>query len=77
MGIFKEECYGLQCDNCNEVYANRYTDFSIFVDIPSLIGDIQGYDSGWQKINGKWYCPDCVEKLFIQDELTGEYKSKV
>ena len=75
MGIFKEECYGLQCDNCGEIYESIEGN-TIFPDRYALYNDIQRVDKGWKKIDGKWYCPDCVNELFIQDEETGEYKLK-
>ena len=69
-------CCELRCDKCGELYVNPDTGFAIFPDESALNDDIQGADRLWQNIDGKWYCPDCVDKLFIQDEETGEYRHK-
>ena len=71
MGIFKEECYGVQCDWCNEVHIGTYTGYSVFVDECSATES--AYEDDWKEIDGKWYCPECVEKLFHYDEGLDKY----
>ena len=73
MGYFSETMFGYECDGCKEIFYDYY-EHNVFPDKISLVDRMN--DSEWEKINGKWYCPDCVKKLFDQDEDTGEYHLK-
>ena len=74
MGIFEERCFGVECDNCGEVHEESVTGFRIFVD--ECAATDGAYEDGWKEIDGNWYCPECIEKLFVYDEETDEYKRK-
>lgn len=71
--IVEEKCYGYECDGCGKLLEN-FEGVSFYVDKDTLEGNMD--DEEWTEINGKWYCPECVEKLFVEDEETGEYKLK-
>lgn len=73
MGLFKEEMVGCQCDGCGDNYLS-YEGYSMFVDEQILFENVG--EDGWQKINGKWYCPECVNNLFDYDEETEVYTLK-
>ena len=30
-------------------------------------------ESEWEEIDGKWYCPECFERLFVLDEENDVY----
>ena len=71
--VIKYVVYGYECDGCKEIFEDYYEQ-SFTADTIDLKERMN--DSEWREINGKWYCPECVEKLFTQDEETGEYKLK-
>lgn len=72
MGIFKDVCYGVQCDGCKEVHVSNCLGFSIFVDEYQATNSAD--DDDWKQINGKWYCPECVKEMFKYNEETDEYE---
>lgn len=41
-------------------------------------GDLHQYaqNEEWQEIGGKWYCPECVERLFYYDIVNDVYVKK-
>ena len=65
MALYEEKCFGCTCDECKEHYEN-IAGFTIFCDEYELRGDLSEDD--WREVDGKWYCPDCFEKLFDEDE---------
>lgn len=64
---FKEECVGVQCDNCRTVYEQKHTGYCMFVDYENLHPE----DDDWHVEDGKHFCPSCFtvddnDKLHIK-----------
>ena len=62
--IQKVEMYRAVCDGCGRIVESRISEKYIL----SIVKDF----GGWREIDGKLYCPDCVE----YDEETDSYKPK-
>ena len=71
MGIFKQDSYGVTCDGCNEIHEGEWSGWSLFGDQDQATES--AYDDDWREIRGKWYCPECVEKMFHYDEELDDY----
>ena len=52
---FKEECVGVQCDNCGTVYEQNFTGYCMFADYENLHPE----EDGWYVDEGKHYCREC------------------
>ena len=65
---------GMWCDGCRESL-NTEEYHNILTSDPR---DLYQYaqNEGWQEIGGKWYCPECVERLFYYDIVNGVYVKK-
>ena len=61
--IQKVEMYQAVCDRCGRKFGNEFTD-----DMARYMAKM----CDWQEIDGKLYCPNCVE----WDEETDSYKPK-
>jgi hypothetical protein len=57
----KVECVCIACDNCDEIFQDSSTDFSIFLDEGSARDYCVNHENGWTEHEGKHYCPDCHE----------------
>lgn len=68
--IQKVEMYQAVCDGCGKSHVNEYLGYVAWADEWSAKNDAK--ESGWQEIEGKLYCPDCVE----YEEETDSYKPK-
>lgn len=66
--------YGLVCDACNEPIGNEDYDYLVMTTERDIIEEANCQD--WRKIDGKWYCPLCLERLFDYDEDTDEFTPK-
>ena len=51
--------YGVQCDGCGKVLLGEY-DIPLYYESPEYIEET-AIDSGWKKLRGKHYCPDCYQ----------------
>lgn len=58
--------YGMSCDGCNEPIGNEDYYALVMPTERDIIDEARNQE--WQKIDGKWYCPSCVERLFKYDE---------
>lgn len=47
------------CDGCGKGYVNEFLGDCAWVDSSSAMENCA--EDGWQEIDGKLYCPDCVE----------------
>lgn len=68
--IQKVEMYQAVCDGCGGIHFSTLSHRSIFESPDSAMRSARLY--GWRKINGKFYCSNCVE----YDEETDSYKPK-
>lgn len=73
MSIFEDKWYGVGCDQCGEIYEDARGHF-VFVE--AYMATDRARKEGWREIDGKWYCPKCVEKLFTYNEKTDKYERK-
>ena len=62
--------YQAVCDGCGKVHVNEDLGYCAWVDEWSARNDAE--EAGWQEIDGKLYCPACVD----YDEELDEYKPK-
>lgn len=66
--------YGMSCDGCDEPLGND--DFYALV-MPTKTDIIdEARNQEWREIDGEWYCPICVERLFNYDEDNDVYTRK-
>lgn len=70
--IRKVEMYQTVCDGCGKSYVNEDLGYCAWVDAESARENALESDTGWQEIDGKIYCPDCVEF----DNEIDDYKLK-
>lgn len=70
--IRKVEMYQAVCDGCGKSYVNEDLGYCAWVDAESARENALESDTGWQEIDGKIYCPDCVEF----DNEIDDYKLK-
>lgn len=70
--IRKVDMYQCVCDGCGKGYVNEDLGYCAWVDAESARVNALESDTGWQEIDGKIYCPDCV----VWDEETDSYKPK-
>ena len=71
MGIFKQDSYGVTCDGCGETHEDSCMGYVIWGDQDQATDS--AYEDDWEEIDGKWYCPECIEKLFHYDEKLDKY----
>ncbi len=64
--IRRVDMYQCVCDRCGKACINEDEGFVAWAD--GTQAREQAYDMDWQRIDGKDYCPDCVE----YEEETGE-----
>ena len=70
--IRKIEMYQAVCDRCGKSYVNEDLGYCAWVDVESARENALESDTGWQEIDGRIYCPDCIEF----DEEIDDYKLK-
>lgn len=63
--IITEIFYGLKCDRCGELYTDG--EHSFWNDESNVIEN--SYESDWNELKGKYYCPDCHEVDDETDEV--------
>ena len=68
--IQKVEMYQAVCDGCSKNHVDELNGYVAWSDIWSAKN--AAMDDDWQEIDGKLYCPDCVE----YDEETDSYRPK-
>lgn len=68
--IQKVEMYQAVCDGCGKPCVDSRRGFKEWANRESAM--LNALISGWHKIDGKLYCPDCVE----WDKETKSYKPK-
>lgn len=57
--IEKVEMYQAVCDGCGKSYYDDFNGFVAWSD--EVTAQDAATEDGWQEIDGKLYCPDCVE----------------
>ena len=68
--IRKVEMHQAVCDGCGKSHVDELNGYVAWTEEWSAQNNAE--ESGWQEIDGKLYCPDCVE----YDEETDSYKPK-
>lgn len=63
--IITEIFYGLKCDRCGELYTDG--EYSFWNDESNVIEN--AYESDWNELKGRYYCPDCHEVDDETDEV--------
>ena len=65
--------YQMVCDGCGTIH--EYDGMIVHFDFEHQAA-FSAIESDWKIINGKWYCPDCVERLFEYDWDNDTYVRK-
>ena len=68
--IQKVTMYQAVCDGCGKSHVDELNGYVAWSDMWSAKNTAM--DTGWQEIDGKLYCPDCM----VYDEETDSYKPK-
>lgn len=68
--IEKVEMYQAVCDGCGKSYYDDFNGFVAWSDESTAKN--AATEDGWQEIDGKLYCPDCME----YDERLEDYVVK-
>lgn len=58
--LLKKEIFGYKCDGCQLRFQDYFGDI-VFDDVDKMERMMERQD--WKKIDNKWYCPDCLNKL--------------
>lgn len=57
--IKEVKSYAMFCDNCNELYSEPCSDYTMWVDENGARES--SAEEGWLEHNGKHYCTNCYE----------------
>lgn len=71
--IYEVTMYGITCDECS---SNLECDEGYMVFNYEHEAKYIARESEWKEIDGKWYCPDCVERFFEYDWDNDTYVRK-
>ena len=72
--IKEVKSYAMFCDNCNELYSEPCSDYTMWVDENGARES--SAEEGWIEHNGKHYCPDCYELDDDDNIIIKEIKEK-
>ena len=61
-----EPLYGLRCDHCGSEWRDSDVGYTSFEDSDDV--EFRAETEDWQKIGGKWYCPDCWQTCKAMSE---------
>lgn len=58
--------YMMICDACSKTLGNKVFEYD-------YEAKPMAEHSGWQEIGDRWYCPECIDRLFFYDIANGRY----
>lgn len=65
--------YQMVCDGCGVFH--EYDGMIVHFEFEHQ-AEFSAKESDWKNIDGKWYCPDCVERFFEYDWDNDTYVRK-